>query len=353
MKFADRPFALTLIAAVLFTAVALHRPIYVFAQQADDPRRAELYNCWYANRDRNPAAANDCGRRFLDEYGATKDKYTAAVAKFVWEYENPDRVKFEGLSRTIGSASEAEQPGMLTRLLAIGVSLLKKEPDNLTLQIRLGHAGYLAQKRKIETYSADAVASAENALKQIAAGKVPDDAFNGYPPEYIPKSPWVPFESKEEALARLEYAVGYLYQESKPERAAGAFYRSTRYETELKTDPVVFALLAIAYDTSAWEQASRRYHAVDPNATTEREASLNTLYQITDRLLVYYAQAMALAGQDPARQQVRETIGARLEVLYRFRHENSTNGMPEFIRSAAQLAVVDPNAPFDPPKAGA
>lgn len=349
MKFAHRPVAFTLIAVVCFNMVALVRPTLAAAQQIDDPRRAELYNCWYANRDRNPAAAHDCGQKFLAQYGSTRDKYTLAVTKFVWEFENPDKVKFEGLSRALVSASETDQPVLLTRLLAIGSAWLKKDPENLSLQLRVAQAGYQAQKRKIETFNADAIAAAESAVTKIRSGQTPDRSFEGYPAEYVPRSAWTPFESKDDALAHLEYAAGYLQQTTKPDRAAGAFYRATQYETELKTDPVVFALLAIAYDTSAWEQASRRYQGLPPEPGAEKQKALDTLNQITDRLMIYYAHAIVLAGTDPARQQVRETASGRVEQLYRFRHENSTNGMPEFIRTAASAPVVDPSAPIDAP----
>jgi predicted Fe-Mo cluster-binding NifX family protein len=352
MKFADRPVSFTLIAVLVFTAIVFQRPGRVAAQQTDDPHRAELYNCWYANRERNPAAAADCGRRFLEQYGSAHDRYAAAVEKFMWEFENPERVKFEGFSRLLGTANETDQPVVLTRLLGIGFGLLKKEPNDLSLQIRLGQAGYQALKRKIETYTADAIASAESAVKQIDAGQTPDASFAGYPAEYAPRTAWTPFASKDDALAHLEYAIGYLSQTTKPDRAAPAFFRATQFGTELKSDPVVYALLGIAYDVSAWEQASRRYRSLDQGATAEREAALNALYQITDRLLSYYAHAIVLAGSDPARQQVRETASGRLEVLYRFRHENSTNGLPEFVRTVAQSPVVDPQAPFEAAKTG-
>jgi hypothetical protein len=76
-------------------------------------------------------------------------------------------------------------------------------------------------------------------------------------------------------------------QAKAPERAAVSFYRALQFESELKKDPVIHALLAIAYDTSAWEAASRRYKSLDNAAQPDRDTALRTLFATTDRLLVY------------------------------------------------------------------
>jgi hypothetical protein len=317
------------------------------SQQTDDPRRAELYNCWYANRDRNPSAAYDCGKRFLAQYGTANDLYAAAVEKFVWEYDNPEKVKFEGLFRLVDAGAEANQPSLLAKLFTVGQSLVRREPNNLSLLIRLGHAGFIAQKRKITTYDAEVSGYAKNAIKQIEAGQTPDESFRGYPQVYLPVSVWIPFLDRDDALAHLNYTLGVIDQPKAPDRAAVSFFRALQYESLLKKDALIHALLGIAYDTSAWEAASRRYKTLDNAPQPDRDAALRDLFATTDRLLVYYAHAVALAGSDAANKQVKDTASARLEVLYKFRHENSTAGMPEFLTTAAAAGLADPAAPLE------
>jgi hypothetical protein len=313
--------------------------------QDNDPRRAETYNCWYGNREKNPAGAYECGKRYLAQFSGA-NAFSAAVEKFVWEYDNPDKVNFEGLFRAVDAGTEPDQPALLARLFTTGEALLKREPQNLSLLIRLGYAGYIAEKRKIETYRKTADPAAENAVKQLDAGVTPDDSFHGYPPVYLPRSAWIPFESKDDALAHLEYARGVMNQGSAPELAAAAFYRSTQFDTALKQDPLVFALLAIAYDTSAWEKASSRYRKQSQAPPPEQDPELQNLFAITDRLMVYYAHAIALAGDDPLRKQIHDTAATRLEVLYKFRHANSAAGLPDYLKSAGLESPADPNAPL-------
>lgn len=320
--------------------------------QTDEPRRAELYNCWYANRDKNPSTAYDCGKQFLTQYGSANDTYTAAVSKFVWEYDNPNRVKFEGLFRQLESGTEGNEAAVLAKVFTAGQLLLDRQPDDLTILIRLSYAGFVAQKRKLDTYSVNAARYADAAIKQIESGRTPETSFSSYPQPYLPKTIWIPYASKDDALAHLYYDLGFIQQAKAPELATASFYRALQLESALVKDPLIHALMAIAYDSSAWEKASQKYRAMDNAPQPDREVALATLFAITDRLMGYYARAVVLSGDDVLYKQAKETASARLEVLYKFRHENSLAGLPEYIRAAATEPLPDPAAPLPGGPAG-
>jgi len=314
--------------------------------QTDESRRADLYNCWYVNREKNPSAAYDCGKRFLAQFGAAGDLHAAAVGKFIWEYDNPNKVKFEGLFRQLEAGAEGNEAAVLARVFTTGQQLLERQPDDLTVLIRLSNAGFIAQKRKLDNYSSSAAKFADLAIKQIESGRSPEASFSNYPEVYRPRSVWSPFENKDDALANLYYTLGFIQQAKAPELASASFFRALQFESRLTKDPLIQALMAIAYDSSAWEKASQKYRSMDNAPQPDREAALGTLFAITDRLMGYYARAVALSGDDVLYKQAKETASARLEVLYKFRHENSVTGLPELVRAALDQPLTDPAAPL-------
>ncbi|MEO6392176.1 MAG: hypothetical protein ABIP75_10015 [Pyrinomonadaceae bacterium] len=352
MKLAVCSAALCLTLVTIAFAFSPSRAGVDGALQTEDPRRAELYNCWYANREKNPSTAYDCGKQFLAQYGSANDVYATAVGKFVWEYDNPNRVKFEGLFRQLETGAEGNEVVLLAKVFTTGQQLLDRQPDDLTILIRLSHAGFIAQKRKLDTYSANSAKFADAAIKQIEAGQTPETSFSTYPQPYLPKTIWIPFENRDDALAHLYYTLGFIQQAKSPELATASFYRALQLESGLKKDPLIQALMAIAYDSSAWEKASQKYRLMDNAPQPDREAALQTLFAITDRLMGYYARAVALSGGDVLYKQAKETASARLEVLYKFRHENSLAGLPEFVRAVVAEPLPDPAAPLTAAPAG-
>jgi hypothetical protein len=55
-----------------------------------------------------------------------------------------------------------------------------------------------------------------------------------------------------------------------------------------------------------------------------------------DRISDAYARAIALAGTDPKTEAQRRDWTAKLSTYYKFRHNDSEAGMPEFIAASLQ-----------------
>src|SRR6185369_13938318 len=101
---------------------------------------------------------------------------------------------------------------------SVYAKILADEPDNLRAQIDLGYAGYLAASAKNETFNADALNYARKAIQAIESGKTPTE--------------WAPFKGKDDTLAYLHYAVGFLTLKTTPEQAIDTLIKAVQYDSD-------------------------------------------------------------------------------------------------------------------------
>src|SRR5678816_1514714 len=70
--------------------------------------------------------------------------------------------------------------------------------------------------------------------------------------------------------------------------------------------------------------------------TPESKAALEKLSVLIDRMIDAYARAVASAAGDPSAEQSKKDWMVPLTNYYKFRHEGSEAGLPEFIAAAMQ-----------------
>jgi tetratricopeptide (TPR) repeat protein len=311
MKLLARRLAL---AALLAVSVVTLRSV-VLAQETDDPVKIEIYKRFVDNRLPNPTAAYQAARDYLQKYPKDKDQYTDYLSKWVTLYERDERKrKLPGL---INEKNFAEA-------YSTGAKVLADEPDYLRAQIDLGYAGYLAASAKNEAYNNDALGYARKAIQAIESGKAPTE--------------WAPFKGKDDTLAYLNYAVGFLTLKTNPDQAIDSLLKAARYESEIKKTPSTYYFLAVAYESGPYKTLSTAYQAQYANKpeTPESKAALEKLNVVMDRIIDAYARAIAAAGTDPKTEQSRKEWQTQLSNYYKFRHDGSDVGMTEFIAAALQ-----------------
>jgi tetratricopeptide (TPR) repeat protein len=311
MKLLARRLAL---AALLAISVVTLRSV-VLAQETDDPVKIEIYKRFVDNRLPNPTAAYQAARDYLQKYPKDKDQYTDYLSKWVTLYERDERKrKLPGL---INEKNFAEA-------YSTGAKVLADEPDYLRAQIDLGYAGYLAASAKNEAYNNDALGYARKAIQAIESGKAPTE--------------WAPFKGKDDTLAYLNYAVGFLTLKTNPDQAIDSLLKAARYESEIKKTPSTYYFLAVAYESGPYKTLSTAYQAQYANKpeTPESKAALEKLNVVMDRIIDAYARAIAAAGTDPKTEQSRKEWQTQLSNYYKFRHDGSDVGMTEFIAAALQ-----------------
>jgi tetratricopeptide (TPR) repeat protein len=304
------------LAAAAFLAVSLvtFSPA-AFAQETDDPMKIAIYKRFVDNRIPNPAAAYQAARDYLQKYQKEKDQYTDYLSKWVTFYERDERKR--RLPVLINEKNYADA-------YKTGAQILADEPNYLRAQIDLGYAGYLAASAKNETFNNEALGYARQAIQAIESGKTPTE--------------WAPFKGKDDTLAYLNYAVGFLTLKTNPNEALDSLLKAARYESDIKKTPSTYYFLAVAYESGPYKTMSTSYQTLYANKpeTPESKAALEKLNVVMDRIIDAYARAIAAAGTDPKLEQSRKEWLTQLTNYYKFRHDGSDAGINEFIAAALQ-----------------
>jgi len=314
MKLFGRRLALAALLALVVVTFGSRQSL-VFAQETDDPVKIEIYKRFVDNRLPNPTVAYQAARDYLQKYQKDKDQYVDYLQKWVHAYESDERKN--SLPGLINQKNFAEA-------FDTGAKILTEEPNNLRVQIDLGYAGYLAASAKNEQFNTTALDYARKAIQQIEGGKAPAD--------------WAPFKGKDDTLAYLHYAVGFLTLKTDPNQAIDSLLKAAHLESDIKKTASTYYFLAVAYESGPYKTLSTEYQAKYANKpeTPESKAALEKLNGVMDRIIDAYARAIAAAGTDPKTQQNRTDWTAKLSTYYKFRHDGQDAGMTEFINGALQ-----------------
>jgi tetratricopeptide (TPR) repeat protein len=313
MKLLLKKLALAVFLALSLVAIGARS--MAVAQETDDPVKIEIYKRFVDNRLTKPGVAYQAARDYLQRYAKDKDQYIDYLTKWVMFYERDERKR--NLPDLINQKNFAEA-------FSTGAKILSDEPNYLRAQIDLGYAGYLAASAKNETYNADALRYARTAIQAIESGKTPNE--------------WAPFKGKDDTLAYLHYAVGYLTLKTSPDQAIEALLKAAQYDSDIKKTPSTYYFLAVAYESGPYKALSTSYqnlYAGKPE-TPESKAALEKLNTVMDRIIDAYARAIAAAGSDPKTEQSRKEWLTQLSNYYKFRHDGSDAGINEFIAASLQ-----------------
>jgi hypothetical protein len=306
---------LAVAALIVLSVVVFSSRSVVLAQETDDPVKIEIYKRFVDNRVPNPGAAYQAARDYLQKYPKDKDQYTDYLQKWITFYERDERKR--NLPVLINEKKFADA-------YSTGAKILADEPTYLRAQIDLGYAGYLAASAKNEAYNNDALAYARKAIQAIESGKTPTE--------------WAPFKGKDDTLAYLNYAVGYLTLKTTPEQSIDSLLKAATYESDIKKTPSTYYFLAAAYESGPYKTMSAAYQTQFANKpeTPESKAALEKLNVVMDRIIDAYARAIAAAGTDPKTEQSRKEWLAQASNYYKFRHDGSDAGLNEYIAAALQ-----------------
>jgi tetratricopeptide (TPR) repeat protein len=312
MRFVGR---LALAALLAVSALTFGSQSMALAQETDDPAKIEIYNRFYNNVKTNKPVAYQAARDYLQKYGKDKDQYIDYLQKWIAVYERDERKQNLPILINEKKFSEA---------YATGAKILADEPGYLRAQIDLGYAGYIAASNKNESFNTAALDYARKAIQAIESGKQPTE--------------WAPFKGKDDTLAYLHYAVGYLTLKTSPDQAIDSLLKAAQYNSDIKKTPSTYYFLAAAYESGPYKTLSAEYQTKFANKpeTPESKAALEKLGVVMDRIVDAYARAIASAATDPKTEQSRKEWTAQMTNYYKFRHENSDAGMKEFIDAALQ-----------------
>lgn len=314
VKLFVKRLALAAVLALSLAAIGSRQSI-VFAQETDDPVKIEIYKRFVDNRVPNPAVAYQAARDYLTKYNKDKDQYTDYLSKWTAAYERDERKR--NLPIFINEKKFAEA-------YTTGAKILADEPNYLRAQIDLGYAGYLASTAKNEQFNTTALDYARTAIQAIESGKAPTE--------------WAPFKGKDDTLAYLNYAIGYLTLKTSPDGAIDPLIKAALYESDIKKTPSTYYFLAVAYESGPYKTLSAAYQKdfADKPETPASKAALEKLGVVMDRIVDAYARAIAASGTDPKTEPSRREWLTQMSTYYKFRHNNSDAGLNDFIMTALQ-----------------
>lgn len=314
MKVLISRFALAAIMALAVGNIGA-RQFAAVAQETDDPVKIATYKRFFDNIKVNPDVAYQAARDYLTKYPKDKDEYTDYLNKWVAAYERDDR------KRQLGGFINQKN---FTEAYKVGSKILADEPDYLRAQIDLGYAGYLAASSKDESHNAEAVGYARKAIAAIEGGKAPSE--------------WAPFKGKDDTLAYLNYAVGFMTLKTSPDQAIDSLIKAASYESDIRKTPSTYYFLAVAYESGPYKTGSTAYQSTYANKpeTPESKAALEKLNVLMDRIIDAYARAINTAGADPKTEASRKDWQTQLTNYYKFRNGDSDAGLAQFIANAMQ-----------------
>ncbi|MDT7543541.1 MAG: hypothetical protein QOE33_3445 [Acidobacteriota bacterium] len=280
--------------------------------------QADLYERWRSNINMNQQAAYEAGRDYLTKFPG--DEYASYVARWVEAYVRAAR-RLE-LARLFKQQDFAG-------LFRTGKVILADEPDDLKTINHLAYAGYLAAGKGNDSFSADALGYARRAIGMIESGAKPVD--------------WQPFVDQPDALAYLNFVVGELTFKEDPATSASIYLKALTYDSTLRRAPVIYSRLAAAHVISRYDPLSKdyeaRYSGKDP--TDESRAALEKIRLVVDQIIDAYARAVALSAADPKYAEAKRRWMDELTRFYKFRHDDSTEGLDALISSIASKPLPE------------
>jgi len=328
------------LAALALTVLALPASAQDTAAAAANPcaedARGEMYTNYYNKKKGDAASQKEAygiAKEYTQKYGSCNDQYSKAVQKFISDYDAAV-TKLDCPKYLYGT--DAQNTGRdFNKAFDVCGAILASDPENLSLLIQLGYAGYNAQNlpTPITTFSPVSLGHAKKAVEMLEAGKTPDK--------------WVLFKSKDEALGYLNFAVGEYMIKSDPAGALPYYLKALSYNTEVKNTALTYARLAAAYQAGQYDPMQKAFtteYGGKPE-TDESKHALNNLNQVIDRVMDAYARAISLAGNDPKLQQAKASWKEVLTGFYKFRNNDSATGLDTFIAGVTSKPLPQPFTP--------
>jgi hypothetical protein len=109
---------------------------------------------------------------------------------------------------------------------------------------------------------------------------------------------------------------------------ADAQARFEKAATLIPDDPMNYAMIATIYDDQ-YQQSAEAYKAMPPGA--QRDELMKKINQQLDLAIENYARAIGVATGRPEYQPLMNQAIQNLTPYYKFRHNNSTDGMQALI----------------------
>jgi tetratricopeptide (TPR) repeat protein len=288
--------------------------------QCSVENKTALYNDFLATyKTDNQAKAYDDAKKYLgcpaDANDPDDAKRVAFLQKFVTAYEQL-QVTGEKTKRKAQLTDLVYVKKDYPKAFELGRQILADEPDYFQAFVDLGYAGYAAFMAGNKSFANDGATYGKKAIEIIESGKTPAD--------------WKPATSKEDVLAKLNYWIATLKQDSAPSEAI-AYWIKAASSDNFKKDVQTYYKLGLAYEIPARKLLADYNNTFNGKPETpESKLALENVNQMIDRTIDALARAVALSGSDEKYKELKADAMGRLTDFYKLRHP-STAGLDELI----------------------
>jgi hypothetical protein len=341
---------------IKFLSLGMMLMVFAVAPAFAQEECESLYKKWldnYKGTDAQKQVAIDAGKEFISKCN------TAEQAEII-KYLQVQVPKLEGTLKSKGtvdcfnSAVKDAKNVNADNAFRCGKEILASTPDQIDVPLVLASIGFdkAVAKPPVDTYNADAVNYARQAIQKIEAGKTsPQYGAYGYT-----------YKNKENALAWMNYTIGYItyFNQKNKKEALPFLYKATKFETGAKDNPKNIALIYQAigdyyrdeYNRLDDERAKLATEAKDKTAEeakvlADKAKELLLLQKAyADRMIDAYGRAYNLSAADKPYQT---GLLGDLKVLYAFRYDNKPPAALEtYISGLNGRPMPDPTSTVTP-----
>jgi predicted negative regulator of RcsB-dependent stress response len=297
-----------------------------WAQTAPPQEQSEaertLYQKYYEAVQKQPGAETTCAlaQEFAQKFPQSQ------YAKYA--QQTMSKCRLDRFQKALNEFYAAPDATRLQTLVTASETILQEQPDQIYINAHLAMAlsraainGYYKDQERAKT-------QAERALKLVESET---------PPAGWKAEDYTPL--RQAAQAQLnQYLAWQILQQEKPDtdRAIALLQQAMQIKSKDAfgwKDPNNYSLRASAY-AKQYETLSAQYQAL-PDAEKTADAGKALLIQINalaDRMIDDYARVVALAKQ-PAQQPLSDAAREQLTQLWKYRHDDKTEGLEDYIKA--------------------
>jgi hypothetical protein len=325
---------LTLGIATLIGITALAVPTLAQDDEAKQKKAEEcnkIYNEKFVEKRRtDEVAAYNGAKEYLEKCTGLEPEIETYVKNWVTKYEwlnllknfntSVDKNDFPNIYK-YGKDILNKDSNAMAELIKLKVAT---GDENISTMIKMGYAGYPAEKAKNTAFRNDATNYAKMAIQILDNGKTITD--------------WKPFKDKDDASAWLCFALGYMWREASPKDAAGYFYKSSMYNASIKTSAATYFYISTFYQNE-YLRVNKKINDKCVGVPDNDECKALDLEQDAwmDRLADALARAVKLGGTPAQIEDWTKTLKAIFKQRY-----NTEEGVMEYVNTVQSKPLPDP-----------
>lgn len=213
------------------------------------------------------------------------------------------------------------QTNNLDKAFDIGADVLKADPNNFGVTYYLAVTAAEASKGGNKKYDEQGLLYARKALDVVTSGSAPPG---------VDPARWE--QEKPKVLGLLYQGLG-LFQHNKGEYEAAIESLTKAAELDPK-DPVTPFLIAESYKLGQYKRLQESYDKLtaEEKVAEAGKKLLEEVDQVVDKMIEIYARVVALSESEARFQALGQAARATLEGFYRYRHNNTTDGLEDLIK---------------------